>query len=118
MISLRGWWRDLNTSNTERDAAELRQVAAQTGAQEVKKIRRGEMVKVHGVVKSVSLRPEGVTPVFQADVFDGSDTVIVSWLGRRSIKGITPGRHIDIKGRVTEVEGNRTICNPEYVLHG
>lgn len=117
-MSLKTWWREFNKTNAELDADELRREAAQTGAKEVQKIRRGELVKVHGVVKSVSLRPEGATPVFQADVFDGSGTVIVSWLGRRSIKGITPGRHIDITGRVTEMDGKRTICNPEYQLHG
>lgn len=114
----KSWWREFSKTNAELDAEDIRQEAAQAGAKEVLKIRRGELVKIHGVVKSVSLRPEGATPVFQADVFDGSGTLVVSWLGRRSIRGITPGRHIDITGRVTEMDGKRTICNPEYHLHG
>ncbi len=117
-MGLKHWWQEFIKTNAELDAEDLRQEAAKTGACEVEKIRRGELVKVHGVVRSVSLRPEGATPVFQADVFDGSGTVVVSWLGRRSIRGITPGRHIDIMGRVTEMDGKRTICNPEYELHG
>ena len=105
-------------SNQELDAEQLMAEAAETGADPVQEITRGELAHVHGVIRSVILRPEGATPVFQADVFDGTGTILVSWLGRRAVRGVTPGRHIDIRGRVTESDGKREICNPEYQLIG
>lgn len=117
-MNLTTWWQRFTKTNQEIDAEELLAEAEQSGADPVQEIDRGEFVHVHGVVKSVLLRPEGATPVFQADVFDGSGTILVSWLGRRTVKGVTPGRHIDVRGRVTEMDGKRAICNPEYQLLG
>ena len=117
-VSIGSWWRGLLKSNQELDAEELLAESAETGADPVQEIHRGELAHVRGVIKSVILRPEGSTPVFQADVFDGSGTILVSWLGRRAVRGVTPARHIDVRGRVTESDGRRTICNPEYQLIG
>lgn len=117
-MTIRGWWRQLTKTNAELDAESIKAEALRAGANTVEEIRSGESVRVRGVIKSVSLIPEGATPVFEADIFDGSGTLVVRWMGRRSIRGVTPGKSIELEGRVTEIGGRRTVCNPEYWLHG
>ncbi len=55
-------------------------------------------------------------PALDAELWDGSGTVTLVWLGRRRIKGIDPGRSIVVRGRVSVIDGQRTIFNPTYEL--
>ena len=54
----------------------------------------------------------------KAEFFDGSDIVILKWLGRNRITGIEPGKKVTVRGRVGEHEGYKVIYNPYYELHG
>ena len=55
-------------------------------------------------------------PALEAELYDGSGSLYVVWLGRRHIAGIEPGRRLRIHGMVTEAEGHRAVFNPRYEL--
>jgi DNA/RNA endonuclease YhcR with UshA esterase domain len=52
----------------------------------------------------------------EADLFDGTGSVTLIWLGRRNIAGVQPGRRIVVHGRLTNIRGRRAIYNPSYEL--
>jgi hypothetical protein len=51
-----------------------------------------------------------------AELFDGSGSVHLVWLGRSRIPGIEPGRALVARGRVSEHDGVKVIFNPWYEL--
>ena len=71
---------------------------------------------VSGVLRSVTLRPREGVPALEAQLYDGSGTLDLVWLGRRSIAGIEPGRRLKVDGMVCLVDGRRTVFNPRYEL--
>ena len=71
---------------------------------------------VSGVVRSVTLRPRQGVPALEAELYDGSGTLDLVWLGRREIAGIEPGRRLRVDGLVCTVDGRRTVFNPRYEL--
>ena len=74
------------------------------------------MVDVAGTLRTVTLRPRGPSLTMEADLWDGTGSVTLVWLGRRDIAGIRPGRRIVVRGRVARIKGERTIYNPVYEL--
>lgn len=75
-----------------------------------------EMVVVQGKLKTVTLRPRGGVPALEAELYDGTGSVTVLWLGRRRIAGIFPGRSIRIEGRIGRHDDERIMYNPRYEL--
>jgi hypothetical protein len=55
-------------------------------------------------------------PTLEAELYDGSGSVILVWLGRRQIAGIEPGRTLTARGRIAENQGRGVIYNPWYEL--
>jgi len=51
---------------------------------------------VCGTLRSVTLRPRAGVPALEAELYDGSGSLYVVWLGRRHIAGIEPGRRLRI----------------------
>ena len=76
----------------------------------------GETVTVRGMVRTVTMRPRSNVPALEIELYDGSGSVSVVWLGRRRIPGIDPGRTLIVKGRLTCNTENPTIYNPRYEL--
>ena len=62
------------------------------------------------------LRPRAGVPALEAELADGSGVLIVVWLGRRRIAGISPGRAIEVEGRIGSSEGHRIIYTPRDEL--
>jgi hypothetical protein len=100
----------------ELDAEELQEDTAAAGATPVSRCCDGERVSVFGVLRMVMLRPRGGVPTLEAELYDGSGSVHLVWLGRRRIVGIEPGRQLVARGRLTVQDGRRTLFNPEYEL--
>ncbi|MFT4289444.1 MAG: OB-fold nucleic acid binding domain-containing protein [Nocardioides sp.] len=73
-------------------------------------------VRLRGVLRTVTLRPRGGVPALEAELFDGTGTLMVVWLGRRRIAGVTPGRSVQVAGRIGVHDGVRTLYNPRYEL--
>jgi hypothetical protein len=98
------------------DAEELRADAVSAGCEPVSACRKGELVAVTGRLKSVVYTPRETVPTLEAELFDGSGSVTLVWLGRRRIPGIEPGRTVSARGRFANFDGKRVIYNPWYEL--
>jgi hypothetical protein len=108
--------RRLTADEEEVASAELRSEAAASGAVPVKQCSVGSPVCVAGTLRSVVLRPLAGVPTLEAELYDGTGTVTLVWLGRRRIRGIDPGRNLVARGRMTQRGGKPTLFNPEYEL--
>ena len=108
--------RSLTTETGQLDAEALQQQAVDSGATSVAKCRDRMPVTVFGTVKSMTIRPRAGAPALEAELYDGSGTVTLVWLGRRTIAGVGPGRQLRATGRITTSEGRRLIYNPRYEL--
>jgi hypothetical protein len=73
-------------------------------------------VRLRGTLRTVTLRPRGGVPALEAELFDGSDSLALVWLGRREIAGISPGRSLEVQGRIGSNGVERVIYNPRYTL--
>ena len=74
------------------------------------------MVTVAGTLRTVTFSPRGGVPALEGELYDGTGTVTVIWLGRRRIAGIQPGVELIVSGRIGFVDGDRVIFNPRYEL--
>lgn len=106
-------------SQAQVEADELQEQLAHEHAEGLASIcncRPGDNVTVRGMVRSVTLRPRSTVPALEIELYDGSGSVIVVWLGRRRIPGIEPGRTMIVQGRLTGSTSNPAIYNPRYEL--
>ena len=67
-----------------------------------------------GRVKSLTVQPWGNVPTLQVQLTDDHGKVIVAFLGRRQIAGLSPGSRIVVDGTVTERRGQLVMINPDY----
>ncbi len=103
-------------SSENQEAGELKQNAADAGCSLIASQADRSIVTIHGVLRSVTLRPvDGVTAL-EAELYDGSADVTLIWLGRRKIEGVTPGRQLKVFGRIGTRGVDRVIYNPRYEL--
>jgi hypothetical protein len=108
---LRAW-----ASQSKAEAAELRNVPRSSGCVPIAESPDRELVTVQGTLRTVTLRPRGGVPALEAELYDGTGTITVLWLGRRRIAGIFPGRSIRVTGRIGVHGGPRVMYNPRYEL--
>jgi len=116
---LSGLWHRFTRTQAEAEAAELKEHLIETAAPDVARIDccvPGETVSISGMVRSMTIRPRSTVPALEIELYDGSGSVSVVWLGRRRIPGIDPGRKITVRGRLTCNTARPTIYNPRYDL--
>ncbi len=103
-------------SATDMDAKQLQSDTVKAGCCPIELAPDRERVELHGSVRTVTLRPRGGVPALEAELYDGSGTITLIWLGRRRICGIEPGRALKVHGRIGRHEGMRVMFNPRYEL--
>lgn len=103
-------------SRDQVEAEELLREARERELSPIAQCQHGDTVVVGGTIRSVSLRPRASLPAFEVEVYDGSGSVRVVWIGRRSIAGVDAGRRIVVSGRLTCIASGPTIFNPRYEL--
>lgn len=106
----------LTDSDDDVAARELQGELAGAGATAVALCCKGEPVTVCGTLRAVTLRPRAGVPTLEAELYDGTGSVLLVWLGRRRIGGIECGRSLVARGRLTVHDGRPTLYNPEYEL--
>jgi RecG-like helicase len=106
----------LALDDEELASRELRDESAEVGATAVTACRKGEPVRIAGTLRAVTLRPRAGTPTLEAELYDGTGSVMLIWLGRRRIGGVDPGRRLVAHGRLTAHDGQPTIYNAAYEL--
>ncbi|WIM88445.1 OB-fold nucleic acid binding domain-containing protein [Candidatus Mycobacterium wuenschmannii] len=114
---LRRLTRRLTEDPEQRDAEELCDEAVTTGAQRAIDCERGQEVTVVGMLRSVECNGQGCSDGVRAELFDGTDTIELVWLGQRRIPGIESGRTLRVQGRLGKLEnGSKAIYNPHYEI--
>jgi len=108
--------RRLTASAENLDAEELRDEVGLRSCIPIRELRRGNTVKVVGRLRGVVYTPSETVPTLEAELFDGSDSIQLVWLGRRRITGLEPGRRVVARGRVGLHNGELAIYNPWYEL--
>lgn len=115
---LRRTLRRLTASEHELDAEDLEGKIGQFGALPCREAARHEREQacVVGRLRSVRFTPRTNLPTLEAELYDGTGTVSLIWLGRRRIAGIEPGRTLVVRGRISDQGLRRVIFNPWYEL--
>lgn len=113
-----GWRRALDrwADSSDQEARDLRATHVEVGHEVIGEAPDREQVTVRGVLRTVTLRPRDGVPVLEAELSDGSGVITLTWLGRRRIGGIDPGRSLRASGRIGPQNGVRVMYNPRYEL--
>lgn len=98
------------------DAEVLQDAVADCGARSITGCHDREMVTLFGTLRTITFSPRGGVPALEGELFDGTGTVTLIWLGRRRIAGIHPGTDLIVSGRIGVVKGSRVMFNPRYEL--
>ena len=110
----------LGSSDEALEAEDLREASELSGCQQIAGCTDRSVVDVTGTIRTVTLQPRAGTPSVEAELYDGSATVVLVFLGRRRIAGIVAGRVLRATGRVAVDGDKRVMFNPRYELrpHG
>ena len=106
----------LARSESGLEAQAVQQDAGRRGGTPIVDLVDRSQVNVCGAVRSVNLRPRANLLALVVEIYDGTKTVNLIWLGRRRIGGIVPGTYLSAHGRVTYRHGIPTIFNPAYEI--
>ena len=118
MADRRGLRRRLSAwaSSSDQDARDLKATFSESVLHLIADAPLREPVRLRGTLRTVTLRPRGGVPALEAELYDGSGSIVVIWLGRRRIGGIAPGRSVQVSGRIGAHDGARVMFNPRYEL--
>lgn len=121
MATAEGYLRRLTRRLTEDpeqlDAQELADDESNTGTQKAIDCQRGQEVTMVGTLRCVETNAKGCAGGVRAELFDGTDSVMLVWLGQRRIPGIESGRTLRVRGRLGKLEsGSKAIYNPHYEI--
>jgi OB-fold nucleic acid binding protein len=108
--------RRLTAETDQLDAEELQKRAENAGATAVADCADRAPVTVFGTIRAITIRPRAGVPALEAELYDGSGSVTLVWLGRRTIAGVVAGRQVRATGRISSNEGRKVIYNPRYEL--
>ena len=106
----------LARTESEIEASDLKQDSWRLGGTPIVDLVDRSEARVCGAVRSVTLRPRTNVPALVVEIYDGSKTLNLIWLGRRRIGGVVPGTYLSASGRVTFRHGIPTIFNPAYEI--
>jgi hypothetical protein len=73
-------------------------------------------VKLAGEVKAITVRSDTPWPEFEAELWDGTGTVRVVWLGRDAIPGVVPGARLIVEGVIGETNGEHRMIDPTFEI--
>lgn len=103
-------------SSEREEARELRQDTERSGLVCIADAELRRPAVVQGTLRTVLLRPRGGVPALEAELYDGSGSLLLVWLGRRRITGIDAGRGLRVEGRIGMQDDQRVMYNPRYSL--
>jgi hypothetical protein len=106
----------LARTESDLESQDLQEDTGRLGATRIIDLVDRSEATVCGAVRSVTLRPRVNVPALVVEIYDGSKTLNLIWLGRRRIGGVVPGTFLSARGRVTFQHGIPTIFNPAYEI--
>ena len=76
-----------------------------------------QRVRVRGKVRSLRVQPwEGGVATLECTIVDDTGGLVVIFMGRRRIGGVSLGAAMEIEGMVIENRGRLAVMNPAYTL--
>jgi hypothetical protein len=93
-------------------------IALVPGCIPIAEARWRERVQVAGKVRSVRVAPQHDAPTVELILVDGTASISIVFLGRRSIAGIGVGTRMAVAGTVGIHKTRLAILNPSYQLLG
>ncbi len=104
-------------SSRAREWQALAKDAATSGCELISDCKPRTHVTVKGRLTSVTLTPsDAQNKWLEAELTDGTGTITLIWMGRRSIPGVAPGALVRVQGLLAIAEGHQVIFNPRYEL--
>jgi len=100
------------------DAEAAQRAARSAGFDSVADIGDRMKVQLVGYISSQVIQPRTAAPAVEADLFDGTGTITLIWLGRDRISGIGPGTKLIVKGFAANRGHHRVMYNPRYEILG
>jgi hypothetical protein len=99
------------------EADEERAAALKAGTTPIGAAKNRCRYRLSGVIRSVVVTPHGAGPGFEVELFDGTGSMDLVWLGQSRVRGLEPGRHLIVEGlMVVQGDGRRVMRNPLYEL--
>lgn len=110
--------RRLFAPSDEIDAQRARLDAARAGCDSVRDVAERRKVRLTGFISSMVIHPRSAAAAVEADLFDGTGTITLIWLGREKISGIRPGTRLEVTGFAANRGHHRVMYNPRYEILG
>jgi RecG-like helicase len=107
----------LTETDEARLDAEIREWADKVpGSVRIGDARSRERVKIAGVIRRLTVMPMQDDEALEVVVSDGTGEVLVQFMGRRAIKGLTLGTRVVVEGVLADAPSRRQMLNPRLEL--
>ena len=117
MGPLRRWLTRLTESDESRLDVEIRSWAESIpGSVRIGDAKPREKVKIAGVIRRLTVLPMQDNESLEVVVSDGTGEVLVQFMGRRAIRGLTLGTRVVIEGVLGQQHGRTVMLNPRLEL--
>lgn len=117
MGAFRRWLDRLTETDETRLDAEIREWAESIpGTVRIGEAHTRERVKIAGVIRRLTVFPMMDNESLEVVVSDGTGEVIVQFMGRRAIRGLTLGTRVVVEGVLGEQHGRVIMLNPRLEL--
>jgi hypothetical protein len=94
-----------------------RWVSSVPGTTPLNQVESRKRYKIAGVIQNIRVDPRLGRGSIEATIIDGSGHIVVKWLGRQAMSGISLGMGLVVEGIVgMQPDGDPMILNPEYQL--
>jgi RecG-like helicase len=113
MGALHRFFAKLSESDEARHATEIKDWAATVSdSVRIADAPARQAVKIAGVIKRMTVFPMQGKESLEALVSDGTGEVVVMFMGRRGISGLTLGTRVVVEGVLAEQRGELRMMNP------
>ena len=107
----------LTETDEARLEAEIREWAeAIPGSVRIDEAPLREQVKIAGVIRRLTVFPMADNESLESVVSDGTGEIVVRFMGRRAIRGLTLGSRVVVEGVLGEHHGHVQMMNPRLEL--
>jgi RecG-like helicase len=113
----RRWLDRLTETDEARLDAEIREWADSVpGTVRIRDAHPRERTKVAGVIRRLTVFPMQDNESLEVVVSDGTGEVLVQFMGRRAIRGLTLGTKVVVEGVLGNQHGRTVMLNPRLEL--
>jgi RecG-like helicase len=117
--AIRRWLDRLTESDEARLAAEIKGWADTIpGSVRIADAPMRERIKIAGVIRRMTVFPMEGREALEALVSDGTGEVIVVFMGRRGIGGLSLGTRVVVEGVLGQQRGSVKMLNPRLEFSG